>query len=81
MFRVGKNSNTYAIKIFSRKEVKAYNLKTGWVSFEMYLPTYIRESFTGKTAKPQFYWDNNKDEFCLLLFHVKSRKYPMNMKI
>ena len=72
MFRVGKNSNTYAIKIFSRKEVKAYNLKTGWVSFEMYLPTYIRESFTGKTAKPQFYWDNNKDEFvCAIPCEIK----------
>lgn len=72
MFRVGKNSNVYEVKIYSRKEVKAYNLETGWLSFEMYLPTYIRESFTGKTAKPQFYWDYNKDEFvCAIPCEIK----------
>ena len=72
MFRVGKNSNAYEIKIHSRKEVKDYNLETGWLSFEMYLPTYIRESFTGKTAKPQFYWDHNKDEFvCAIPCEIK----------
>ena len=72
MFRVGKNSNAYEIKIHSKKEVKAYNLETGWISFEMYLPTYIRENFTGKTAKPQFYWDHNKDEFvCAIPCEIK----------
>ena len=72
MFRVGKNSNSYEIKIYSKKEVKDYNLETGWISFEMYLPTYIRESFTGKTAKPQFYWDYNKDEFvCAIPCEIK----------
>ena len=72
MFRVGKNSNAYEIKIYSRKEVKDYNLESGWISFEMYLPTYIRESFTGKTAKPQFYWDHNKDEFvCAIPCEIK----------
>lgn len=72
MFRIGKNSNVYEIKIYNQKEVKAYNLKTGWVSFEMYLPTYIRESFTGKTAKPQFYWDHNKEEFvCAIPCEIK----------
>lgn len=72
MFQVGKNSNAYEIKIYSRKEVKAYNLETGWISFEMYLPTYIRESFTGKTAKPQFYWDYNKEEFvCAIPCEIK----------
>ena len=72
MFRVGKNSNVYEIKIHSKKEVKDYNLESGWISFEMYLPTYIRESFTGKTAKPQFYWDHNKDEFvCAIPCEIK----------
>ena len=72
MFRVGKNSNSYEIKIHSKKEVKDYNLETGWISFEMYLPTYIRESFTGKTAKPQFYWDYNKEEFvCAIPCEIK----------
>lgn len=72
MFRVGKNSNAYEIKIHNKKEVKAYNLETGWISFEMYLPTYIRENFTGKTAKPQFYWDHNKDEFiCAIPCEIK----------
>ena len=72
MFRIGKNSNVYEIKIHSKKEVKAYNLETGWLSFEMYLPTYIREGFTGKTAKPQFYWDYNKDEFvCAIPCEIK----------
>ena len=72
MFRVGKNSNVYEIKIHSKKEVKAYNLETGWLSFEMYLPTYIREGFTGKTAKPQFYWDHNKEEFvCAIPCEIK----------
>lgn len=72
MFRVGKNSNAYEIKIHSKKEVKAYNLETGWISFEMFLPTYIRESFTGKTAKPQFYWDHNKEEFvCAVPCEIK----------
>ena len=72
MFRVGRNSNVYEIKIYNRKEVKSHNLETGWISFEMYLPTYIRESFTGKTAKPQFYWDNNKDEFvCAIPCEIK----------
>ena len=72
MFRVGKNSNAYEIKIYSRKEVKDYNLESCWISFEMYLPTYIRESFTGKTAKPQFYWDHNKDEFvCAIPCEIK----------
>ena len=72
MFRVGKNSNIYEIKIHSKKEVKVYNLETGWISFEMYLPTYIRESFTGKTAKPQFYWDHNKEEFvCAIPCEIK----------
>ena len=72
MFRVGRNSNVYEIKIYNRKEVKSHNLETGWISFEMYLPTYIRESFTGETAKPQFYWDNNKDEFvCAIPCEIK----------
>ena len=72
MFRVGKNSNAYEIKIHSKKEVKDYNLETGWISFEMYLPTYIRESFTGKTAKPQFYWDYNRNEFvCAIPCEIK----------
>ena len=72
MFRVGENSNVYEIKIHSKKEVKDYNLETGWLSFEMYLPTYIRESFTGKTAKPQFYWDHNKEEFvCAIPCEIK----------
>ena len=72
MFRVGKNSNVYEIKIYNKKEIKDYNLETGWLSFEMYLPTYIRESFTGKTAKPQFYWDYNKDEFvCAIPCEIK----------
>ena len=72
MFRVGKNSNVYEIKIHSKKEVKDYNLETGWISFEMFLPTYIRESFTGKTAKPQFYWDHNKEEFvCAIPCEIK----------
>ena len=72
MFRVGKNSNVYEIKICSRKEIKDNNLETGWLSFEMFLPTYIRESFTGKTAKPQFYWDYNKDEFvCAIPCEIK----------
>ena len=72
MFRVGKNSNAYEIKIHNKKEVKAYTLETGWISFEMYLPTYIRENFTGKTAKPQFYWDHNKDEFvCAIPCEIK----------
>ena len=72
MFRVGKNSNVYEIKICSRKEIKDNNLETGWLSFEMYLPTYIREGFTGKTAKPQFYWDYNKDEFvCAIPCEIK----------
>ena len=72
MFRVGKNSNVYEIKIYSRKEVKDYNLESGWLSFEMYLPTYIREGFTGKTAKPQFYWDYNRDEFvCAIPCEIK----------
>lgn len=75
MFRVSKNSNAYEIKIHSKKEVKDYNLETGWLSFEMYLPTYIREGFTGKTAKPQFYWDRNKDEFvCAIPCEI--RKLP-----
>ena len=72
MFRVGKNSNVYEIKIYNKKEIKDYNLKTGWLSFEMYLPTYIRENFTGKTAKPQFYWDHNKEEFvCAIPCEIK----------
>lgn len=72
MFRVGKNSNVYEIKICSRKEIKDNNLETGWISFEMFLPTYIRESFTGKTAKPQFYWDHNKEEFvCAIPCEIK----------
>lgn len=72
MFRVGKNSNVYEIKICSRKEIKDNNLEAGWLSFEMYLPTYIRESFTGKTAKPQFYWDHNKEEFvCAIPCEIK----------
>lgn len=72
MFRVGKNSNVYEIKICSRKEIKDNNLETGWLSFEMYLPTYIRESSTGKTAKPQFYWDHNKEEFvCAIPCEIK----------
>ena len=72
MFRVGKNSNLYEIKICSRKEIKDNNLGIGWLSFEMYLPTYIRESFTGKTAKPQFYWDHNKEEFvCAIPCEIK----------
>lgn len=72
MFRVGKNSNVYEIKIYNNKEVKDNNLETGWISFEMYLPTYIRESFTGKTAKPQFYWDHNKEEFvCAIPCEIK----------
>ena len=72
MFRVGKNSNVYEIKIYNKKEIKDYNLETGWLSFEMYLPTYIRESFTGKTAKPQFYWDHNKEEFvCAIPCEIK----------
>ena len=72
MFRVGENSNVYEIKIHSKKEVKDYNLETGWISFEMFLPTYIRESFTGKTAKPQFYWDHNKEEFvCAIPCEIK----------
>lgn len=72
MFRVGKNSNAYEIKIYSRKEVKDYNLESGWISFEMYLPTYIRESFTGRTAKPQFYLDYNKNEFvCAIPCEIK----------
>ena len=72
MFRIGKNSNVYEIKIYNKKEIKDYNLKTGWLSFEMYLPTYIRESFTGKTAKPQFYWDHNKEEFvCAIPCEIK----------
>ena len=72
MFRVGKNSNLYEIKICSRKEIKDNNLEIGWLSFEMYLPTYIRESFTGKTAKPQFYWDHNKEEFvCAIPCEIK----------
>ena len=72
MFRVGENSNVYEIKICSRKEIKDNNLETGWLSFEMYLPTYIRESFTGKTAKPQFYWDHNKEEFvCAIPCEIK----------
>ena len=72
MFKVGKNSNVYEIKICSRKEIKDNNLETGWLSFEMYLPTYIRESFTGKTAKPQFYWDHNKEEFvCAIPCEIK----------
>ena len=72
MFRIGKNSNVYEIKIYNNKEVKEYNLKTGWLSFEMYLPTYIREGFTGKTAKPQFYWDHNKEEFvCAIPCEIK----------
>ena len=72
MFRVGKNSNAYEIKIYNKKEVKDYNLETGWITFEMYLPTYIRENFTGKTAKPQFYWDYNKDEFvCAIPCEIK----------
>ena len=72
MFRVGKNSNVYEIKICSKKEIKDNNLETGWLSFEMYLPTYIRESFTGKTAKPQFYWGHNKEEFvCAIPCEIK----------
>ena len=72
MFRIGKNSNLYEIKICSRKEIKDNNLETGWLSFEMYLPMYIRESFTGKTAKPQFYWDHNKEEFvCAIPCEIK----------
>ena len=72
MFRVGKNSNVYEVKVYSSKEVKAYNLESGWLSFEMYLPTYIREGFTGKTAKPQFYWDYNRDEFvCAIPCEIK----------
>ena len=72
MFRVGKNSNVYEIKICSRKEIKDNNLETGWLSFEMYLPTYIRESFTSKTAKPQFYWNHNKEEFvCAIPCEIK----------
>ena len=79
MFRVGKNSNIYEIKIHSKKEVKDYNLETGWISFEMYLPMYIRESFTGKTAKPQFYWDHNKNEFvCAIPCEIK--KLPNEYK-
>ena len=72
MFRVGKNANSYEIKIYNRKELKDKNLDTGWISFEMYLPTYIRESFTGETAKPQFYLDHNKDEFvCAIPCKIK----------
>lgn len=72
MFRVGKNSNAYEIKIYNKKEIKENNLKTGWISFDMYLPTYIREGFTGKTAKPQFYWDCNKNEFvCAIPCEIK----------
>lgn len=72
MFRVGKNTNAYEIKIYNKKEVKDKNLDTGWASFEMYLPTYIRESFTGETAKPQFYWDHNRDEFvCAIPCKIK----------
>ena len=75
MFRVGRNSNVYEIKIHSKKVVKDYNLETGWLSFEMYLPTYIRENFTGKTAKPQFYWNYNKDEFVCAI-PCKIKKLP-----
>ena len=72
MFRVGKNSNAYEIKIYNKKEIKENNLKTGWISFDMYLPTYIREGFTGKTAKPQFYWDCNRNEFvCAIPCEIK----------
>lgn len=75
MFRVGKNTNAYEIKIYNKQEVKDKNLDTRWISFEMYLPTYIRESFTGETAKPQFYWDSNRDEFVCAI-PCKIKKIP-----
>ena len=73
MFRVSdKNNNAYEIKIFTEQEVKQYGLSTSWLTFDMYLPTYIREEFTGKTAKPQFYWDNNQNEFvCAIPCEIK----------
>ena len=78
MFRVSeKNKNAYEIKIFTEQEVKQYGLSTSWLTFDMYLPTYIREEFTGETAKPQFYWDNNKDEFVCAI-PCKIRKIPNN---
>ena len=76
MFRVSeKNNNAYEIKIFTKKEVKKYGLSTSWLTFDMYLPTYIREEFTGETAKPQFYWDYNKDEFVCAI-PCKIKKVP-----
>ena len=76
MFRVSdKNNNAYEIKIFTKQEVKKYGLRTSWLTFNMYLPTYIREEFTGETAKPQFYWDYNKDEFVCAI-PCKIKKVP-----
>ena len=80
MFRVSdKNNNAYEIKIFTEQEVKKYSLKTSWLTFDMYLPTYIREEFTGETAKPQFYWDDNKDEFVCAI-PCKIKKVPNDYK-
>lgn len=78
MFRVSdKNNNAYEIKIFTEQEVKKYGLNTSWLTFDMYLPTYIREEFTGETAKPQFYWDYNQNEFVCAI-PCKIKKVPNN---
>lgn len=76
MFRVSdKNNNAYEIKIFTEQEVKKYGLNTSWLTFDMYLPTYIREEFTGETAKPQLYWDYNQNEFVCAI-PCKIKKVP-----
>ena len=74
MFKISENQLGYSIKIYSYKEAKKRNISQ-WVNFNIYIPAYVRESFNGQIAKPQFYWDNELNDFvCAIPCQIDIRK-------
>ena len=62
MFKISEDQLGYDIKIHSYQEAKKKNISQ-WINVDIYLPPYIRESFNGRIAKPQFYYDNSLDDY------------------
>ena len=65
----------FSVQVRTNKEAKKTGLPE-WKTFNLVLPSFIREQAAGKIAKPLFYKDKTGKLICQIPYEVKPEKHP-----
>lgn len=75
MFYIDNNFNCY-IHVLSEKEAKRQGINS-WKEFQIYVPTYIRQTGLTKICKPNFIYNKNLGKIiCQVPYQVTAESHP-----